>query len=134
MILRIGDPRLSGHDVESKSCCKMRSRSRYHLMGDRTPKQRLRRSTCYPTIKNASLRSAQLIVNWFHLCQLAYGWILRSAIGLAELLHLCQLSFDGVAAQAFRCMNGNMTLDNSAAIEAAHTSALLRCGTDARSV
>jgi hypothetical protein len=65
---------------------------------------------------------------------LAYDGILRSAIGLTELLHLCQFSFDGVAGQAFRRINASMTLNNFAAIAAAHTCALLRRGTDARPV
>jgi hypothetical protein len=86
-MLRIGEPRRSGHDVESKSCCKMRSRSRYHLMGHRTAAQR--QGDRHMTVKNGSLRLAQLILNWFHLCQLTYGWIWRSAIGPAEMLHLC---------------------------------------------
>jgi hypothetical protein len=66
------------------------------------------------------------------LCQLAYGWILHSAVGPAGLLHLRQLSLNGVAARALRRINANIPVNNSAVVEAAHTCAPLRCGTDAR--
>jgi hypothetical protein len=68
------------------------------------------------------------------LCQLAYGWVLHSAIGPAGLLHLCQLSLKGVAADALRRINAYMIVNNSAAIDRANTWAQLLCGTDARSV
>jgi hypothetical protein len=68
------------------------------------------------------------------LCQLAYRWILHSAVGPAELLHLRQLSLKGVAAQALRRINAYMIVNNLAAIDCAKTWAQLSCGTDARSV
>jgi hypothetical protein len=161
-MLRIGEPRPSGQDANSNNCCKICPRRRYHLTGGRTgggdPAGRLGMYFS-PVAEFARIQGVVFVCRnsrefrygrvgctlsgWFEmrvnfaqaaLCHSAYGWILHSAIGPAGLLHLRQLSLNGVAAHALRRINGNMTVDNSAAIEAAQTWAPLGCGTDARSV